>query len=676
MPDSADNGFINPFTFLPWPQVDATTFRRAPAGHARLGPDRLLGSIEVTVTARSPLLVRDKEERFPRRRLPDQPELVPFLPGSGLAGAFRSVHEALVGGCLRVFDPDVLPSYRDEPNPRGQGWQLAQVVEVTANGCPKRLQLCSRYDKVSVDLLAQVLGGAEKIETGARVSVIQPRKTKGAAKPRKITDAKWLGSGDECVVLMTDAGARDTSKPYLCAVGRLSDSELFWGSEEEFTRGWSDAWNTLVALINDTEDMRLARSDQQSELHSPKHGPVSVPVYFPPEGEQATKIGHRHAARPVLCPGQVLWVLPRPDRAGVQEFALAQVWRHRGHGHSGDRVPAVLRSCSEPMRLCPTCRVWGSTSETAGTDGEARQHSYRGHLRFSDGVPVGDPPVTVSTTLPPLGTPRPGAGQFYLEPSQPRRRTDTERPLREWGSSADDGQQRLLRGRKQYWLTGESKRRPFFRLKPGELDDEHAMVTEAEYVPRGSAFRFTVWFENLDKAELGGLLATLDPSAVLTPAKPHKRIGVAVGGGKPLGFGTCVTEITGLTVHRAHSWYADDEQPPEDTVDSYVEAFRNAVELGVRATWPALAAAWTLDRVPPRQVWYPTARALPSGELTAHDLEPGFDSFWAVSADLPEDRVLPHVLAEDQTLPLAESEAKKESNPPPPRHTRKNRTNR
>ncbi|HEX5494357.1 MAG TPA: hypothetical protein VFX70_07280 [Mycobacteriales bacterium] len=656
--------FINPYTFVPFPDVDTGTFRREPAGHAAMGAaddgsPRLLGRVGVTVTARSPLLVRDEEQRFPRRRFDrsdsDGPGPAPYLPGSALAGVVRSLHESLAGGCLRVFDHDLLPSYRDAAQMRPAGWTLALVTQ-TRGDRPSELLLCDQVIRVRADALAEVLGGPHNVVTGRRVNVTgRPREAKRGLPV--VTDPRDLDKGDGWVILVTDAAARDTKRPYHCAVGRLpaaGSGRLAWVDEAAWDAGWATAWGDLLNRIDDTDDMRRFRGSSDREPSRQDTGPVTAEVRF-----NERLVGFRHEARRRVFGGQVLWV--RPDRSGVAEFALAAIWRHSGQGRAGVRVPEDLLACGNPDELCPTCRVFGSADTGGAEDERARQRAYRGHLRFSDAQPVGPVGALERHQLAPLGRPRPGSGQFYLD-NDPRRHPARPGrdgpPLREWGSAADRPAWRALRGRKHYWLAGDDYgQRPLFRITEGAFTGE--MAGEGEAVPAGTRFAFTVWFENLDIAELGGLLAALDPSAVLAAHAPDGgEVGFAVGGGRPFGFGTCTAEITSLDVHTAASWYQD-SAPPAVTAGGALSTFSGGVDRGVRATWPALAAALHLDHVDPADVWYPPAGAIPADRgLRPDDLAAGFD-FWRRSAGYAlRDQTfplvpLPDVTADDQHLPAS-----------------------
>ncbi|AOR31079.1 CRISPR-associated RAMP family protein [Streptomyces fodineus] len=697
---AAADVFVNPYTFVPFPAfpdpADRSAIRRAPAGHERLERGRFSGSVGVELTVCSPLLLRGirpgEEGTFPRRpgRGADG-QGVPFIPGSSLAGAVRSLHETLAGGCLRVFDADFRPGYRDVARDR-PGWRLARVDAIDRDGRPTRLNVCDA-DVVWVPArdLAQTeaLGSAEAVVTGATVHLesrgerVSFGKNNGRAVwRRQLTDPAKVRRGESWVVLVTDGSARPGERRnktygwvetrYFCAVGKLAARS----SEVQTGTGWDQAWQRYLDAVDGTDDMRRARQEGREHDEKPEVVPVRFPVRRTKQlAREPEVVGRRIAARRRLFEGQVVWIRqgkaagkatqPGLGLVAVEEISLSQVWRHAGGGHTAaERVPGVLHPCRDERELCPTCRIFGS-ADTGGSDrAAARQRSYRGHLRFSDGLPSGGDDVSgsvlcepVAVALPPLSAPRPGAGQFYLETPkgkkvpQPMPQAD---PLREWGSALDAQSRRNLRGRKQYWLTGRPDRRPYFRatanrpevfheLYARDDDSENRMLTHAEAVPARARFRYTVHYENLDRAELGGVLAALAPQYALRLPESEgdwegiggdDAIGFALGGGRPLGFGTCTSRITSLRVESAVGRYTgrqEDEAATTVRLQAAVDAFADSVPDPVRRTWSALRHALTLDRAAPHLVWYPPAGPLPEeGALPAQHLMPSFE-FWKQS---------------------------------------------
>ncbi|MFJ9675397.1 RAMP superfamily CRISPR-associated protein [Streptomyces sp. NPDC101221] len=632
-PTRPEGEFTNPYTFVPLPMIASPAqFARPAAGHAALVDGRYQGEIEVELTACAPLLVRgvregdvvDGAQRFPRRIFTADglTEPVPYLPGSVLAGVVRSLHELMGGGCLRVFQEDFLPVYRDQSKPLPDQWRMATVDAVDEVGRPTAFTVCAgERRRVPLDVLRLAKGGLPR--TGDRIS-FGPDAAVGDHEntAARIGTIKWSGSGD-WVLLLTHAGAHQPDDVHYAYAGHLGP-----GSYD--AHGITDAaWQEYQHAVEGANDARESRKPGEGR----KGQEAFTAEIRPGEAPEREPIGVRDKALPRLRPGQVVWVTAEPSsmpgRPRVTRMVLSQIWRHTATGEpSGRRVPERLLPCHDPGELCPTCRIFGSADTRGGDDRAARQQSYRGHIRFSDARPLGTaPPETHEYNLATMGTPRPGAGQFYLQPThvQPRK---GEVPLREWGSRADAGEARRLRGRKQYWLTGKSHRRPFFRADPNATwTDNKEMQQRAEAVAPGSRFTYTVRFAGLDLGELGGLLAALDPAG-LFPGDT----GFAVGGGRPLGFGTCTSRVRALRAYTATQWYAGaGREPSAIKPQAAISAFRDTVDRGVRETWPDVRAVLTLDQVAPDSVWYPVKARIPEGKLTPEDLEAGF-TFWAESA--------------------------------------------
>jgi RAMP superfamily len=79
--------FVNPYSFVP--QVAAPK-RHPPSGHASMPAGRFSGVLDVTITARTPLLIGGfKPEGAGRQDLPRRIDGTVMIPGSGLMGAVR-----------------------------------------------------------------------------------------------------------------------------------------------------------------------------------------------------------------------------------------------------------------------------------------------------------------------------------------------------------------------------------------------------------------------------------------------------------------------------------------------------------------------------------------------------------------------------------------------------------
>ncbi|MFJ6105282.1 TIGR03986 family CRISPR-associated RAMP protein [Streptomyces sp. NPDC092359] len=600
---ASESKFINPYTFVQLPKSVPEGWRSVPAGHDRLGAGRFSGVLEVALTARSPLLLRNVYEgdaaAFPVRSFPGYEGPVPFVPGSSLAGVVRSLHEMLAGGCLRVFDAGFRPSgYRDQAQVRGDSWRLALVEEVDERGAPSKMRLCGKAVWVEHTALHRAFhGDVSKVRTGARVTLLSRPVYSGFSRRWELGEPFEVEAGGDSVVLVTDSGARHGTRKskegprpgrHFCATGELEPEVVGVVLPDE-------VWQEYLDAVDGTRDVQeLHQKVSEGDLSAREDGPR--PVFH--KNDRLGQVGFRDPARRELKPGQVVWV--DPQRAGqlvrLRGISLSVIWRHPGWGpRAGERVPAEALACRDPQELCPSSRLFGSVDAEGaeGGGGGARQRAYRGHVRFGDAVP--DEAYGLREEfLPPMGSPKPGAGQFYLNRvdalETKSATTDTNRARREWGSEADGAGARRLRGRKQYWLTGQADRRPYFRVRDAqpeafhELHQDNKSLTKGQAVKEGARFTTEVRFENLNAAELGGLLCALDPGLLLRHLDPSGEYGWALGGGRPLGFGTCTAEVAVREIDSAESRYLGGEKSALG-VHEAVAAFRKAAGNELKDTW-------------------------------------------------------------------------------------------
>lgn len=586
--------FVNPYTFVPFP--GGRCVREEPPGHDRLQPDRLAGVVTVRWRARTPLLLRGRQDDGVAR-LTTRPDAdgqpVPIITGSSLKGAVRSLHETLAGGCLRVVDLDYVPVYREQAVVRSPSWTLGLVTEIDRDGFPVGFELCDKVVWVQATALHRVTGGPRNLRTGTRVDLDAAAVTHDDFKRRdELTDPNGVRRGEGWVVLVTDAGARNPRNPYSCAVGHLSGRE---GKVSEET------WTDYLRAVDGSDDVRRAqqqgrRADKSEELEVRFAGPGG-PV-----------VGMRRTAARRLEPGDVLWA----DVHGVEvrRLSRAAIWRSAGTGPVRRRIQETFAPCTRSDQLCVSCRLFGSADDQGAEDSAgAPQHGYRGHVRVGDALPVGEV-STRRVRLAPMGPPRPGVGQFYLDsPSTKPAMHEAAPPSGHWGSAADGDPPRPLKGRKYYWHADPDVQDP---PRYQQRDHQSAeMSSDVELVEPGAVFEAKVRFDNLTPPELGGLLAALDPSLVLLQEAPAgfgepPEICGRLGGGRPFGLGTVAVDHLGLAVHTAESRYGSAE-PPNVAVSDCIDAFTAAVPHDVRQTWPDLAAVLDVGHVNPERVWYPPA---------------------------------------------------------------------
>jgi hypothetical protein len=180
----------------------------------------------------------------------------------------------------------------------------------------------------------------------------------------------------------------------------------------------------------------------------------------------------------------------------------------------------------------------------------------------------------------------------------------------------------------------------------------------AHLIPAGATFRGRVAFDNLSMADLGSLLAALDPRKL---ADAHEGGSdqdwsgtvTSVGGGKPFGFGAVTIDVEELEAQEASVRYLGSSGSQVDQVQA-VRAFRGSVPAGTLVAWPALCHALAFGFVSDEMVWYPPGGGVKGNE----DYDKSFE-FFARTNGLSlsrEDRMLvtlpdPAAPAADQELP-------------------------
>ncbi|MGH8573169.1 MAG: hypothetical protein ACREX8_11440, partial [Gammaproteobacteria bacterium] len=392
-------------------------------------------------------------------------------------------------------------------------------------------------------------------------------------------------------MLVTDDKARQPNQPYYCAVGRLP-------ATPEPVALTDRAWQEYLQAAEGAKQSfgREGKPSVEAERRQLAEG-VSLSDVI---GEPKLARGQGRWLRPRqwLHEGQVVWLGPGKGRL-VDGMALSYLWRTRGQGSSGERLPGGFHPCHDPGDLCPSCRVFGSADvrdvSAGGVDRRhAEQRSYRGHVRVLDAVLESGGTLGEPVVLPATGSPRPGSGQFYLDdPHAGTAPLVYQKPRNRWGTP-DAREPRRLRGRKFYWHTDPQtdERRGRWRRHDHAPEGE-----QVELVAAGSVYRLDVVFDGLTRAEIGGLVAALQPNLLFATQQPQlpypvtddPEYAIHVGGGKPLGLGSCQVEELQVLADTIESRYLGAQQPTLDPA-GLVAAFA-ADRADLHPTWRNLAAA-------------------------------------------------------------------------------------
>lgn len=601
--------FVNPYTFIGLPNsVD----RRRPPGHDRLGGGQLSGTLSVELTAATPLLLGAVQGIHG----PQPPRLPPpdgrvFITGSGLHGAFRSLHEVLAGGCFRVIDLDFRPAHRDPASKLATRNQRLGIVSQLRGNRPTMFHICSPKSTAwfRVTHLAEGLGTpfrsgqAFTIDNPVFVTKGRTVCTGGAIRPAGPDEPHaWR-------VLVTAIKGRNAK--YFIA-GRDFDTEA------EVT---PQAWTEYLELASGAED---ARSNAAASLFAPVTWPNGTTNHV---ADRFRVSQHFSRGQPMLL---------RLDRKGrVSEIRPAQIWRHRGVGTIRERIPEPLQPCHDVDALCPSCRVFGSAdTRVQSKHAASKQNSYRGHVAFFDATPVNEPVLTEWVRAP-LAIPRPSAGQFYLDDGAPPNRRNFDGGQErghlsraDWGSEADHPTLRRIRGRKFYWRTDGD----FTRGEARDWQRGSELVDTVNLIDVGASFRFIVAFQSLSVDQLGGLISCLQPQLLFGPT-PFPIV-VSLGGGKPFGFGSMHSRVRIDDVWEAPSRYLGIRRGMQISPIEAVSVFAEGVDERTKdSLWPQLLAVLSLGAVEAKDVWYPPGL----GERGTESYDKGFE-FWNQSRGIARGR--------------------------------------
>lgn len=590
----SDDGFINPYTFIPLGEVK----RQQPLGHApdaEQAKQRYSGYFTVEWDIRTPLACPTEKDGDPAEWGTQNSGM--RVPGSSVKGAIRSVHEALFGGCLRQVDPEFRPIYRQLPDPNlMDGYRLGRVKD---KGEKEGFVIEVFPRKNQVELVdAKELG---EVKDGQEVRLNPTGKAKGN---RVVLQPDAQGS--KYVVHVTSVGARDSKKPCYWAVASVEDSWLVKVTPE--------------ALLEFRWRAAAARDDKAEQV----------------KFKNAT-VGQRKPRGADLEEGEIVWVKLNED-GQVCDIKRSQLWRRRANSTSlGERLTqhSALPCTGEQELLCLSCQVFGS-ADTEGlqgkSDARATQYSYAGHVRFGPAIlPLGT--KVREAQLAPLGQPHPGAGMFYLTKQA---HFDTPQDSAQRRSRWDaPGDRRTLRGRKFYWFSDPEDQRkevshrsgksnvPLRYERRGHHSDE--VITQALLVDCGTLTQ-RVTFDGLDRVALLSLLAAFEPARLLGEGKFAHHL----GRGKPLGLGAVVAKVTDFSATTVADRYS--EQPTELDLAHFSLAEQDRKDIDERCgaqevSRKAAAKVLRLDGLGAEawRVSYPTTS--PWSKFGSEDFDKSFEYF-------------------------------------------------
>lgn len=614
------NAFINPYTFVPLPDG---VQRDGPHGHAAASRGCLTGHVDVTFALQTPMML-PSDWHQDANTLPAQQVSV---PGSSVRGAVRSLYEVMTESCLSIVDPEYVPVHRAnfESHP---GDRLAVVAEVK-DGTPTHVQQTGQVAWVPALWLHELWEGergCHEMRSGVRISLdddaVEPRSFGQGVIRQELTarGKESLRLGGDWVVHVADAGTKGKhpAENVYVAVGKLQGDPIPLAK---------DAWDRYRELCRYSNDVEKGTFGADAPRWDHRDWPGATVTHKNRDSRLETTIGRRRKSDGTLNLGDSIWIRTgfADGRQVADGLKMASSWRVFGAHPIKERLPdsergekgewtSTLLPCIDPTDLCPTCATFGFIEPRHPGSKEntsAEQNAYASHIKFGE--------FTTTETVelrkvhpPPLRSPRPSAGNFYLA------HPDAKGQYREYGTAAvgnssarwgaADRPVRKLAGRKFYWHGQESDQTT---PTPRHIRRSHypALNTEKEQrwlVPAGAKIQGRVYFENIDRTALAYLLTALAPArlTLLTAAaQPSGEIATHLGGGKSLGFGSATVKIEALVAEDARSRYSVDAQ---DAVDQD-ELLASLPPVSEEANWlPGLLRVLDSASVPVSRLWYPT----------------------------------------------------------------------
>ena len=486
--------FINPYNFIPFGKsVDKK--RKSRESAYRSEETLLSGWLTVLLETKTPLIIPDgahprywdcmknqyvenpepdqkknlhKEYKF--FRVPSETGKQPVIPGSELRGMIRSVYETVTDSCVPFLLDDKPISQRIPAYASLRRRGLLAYEPAVSGSSQREWVLYSTTAKTAEVLVSD---GTIQFMDGRRL-----KEKNGDFVPGK----GWL--------------------QYNIPVKKDNYHIAYLNPKEVVYRwkltGDDDPYQQLKTALNGPAQKLKSRNQVPNKniaeaLKRAKNGEGNmVPVYY--------FIVYRNNKPMVYL-----------SNSSIGRIAQRRKWKE---------IMGIHAPCEDTDRLCPACLMFGTTSGKG----------MKGHVRFTDGTPVGELKSEVHT-LQILGEPRPSAFEFYLrKPDQPNvtywnfdfygKKTGFSKRNDNY-TEYHDLDQATPRGRKIYW--------------------HHALAADAAKGNMNStmeamngSFEFRVYFDEITEGQLRDLIwvITLGENRN-NSTKQHK-----LGHGKPLGYGS------------------------------------------------------------------------------------------------------------------------------------------
>lgn len=515
-----DRQAVAPYNFVELPDKTVSVKEPLP-DHNSYHSDRHTGKIECTLTTSSPLYIRcglsptefkefgskkndelsleEKEKKAEFFKNPASQK--PMIPGSSLRGMLRSLIEIVGYGKLdKISDQQLIYRAVGDTTSLGRkyrdcllkdlgnntysflmkagyiirqesGWKIQPAKEVTKE--------CS-FARIEQENIPKALKSWKKLKNAYEITV-------------RVSPLQTYTHNNGRVKLHYAKAATKEGKPngVLVKTGRAPRKHM------EFVIGLPDDNATLLSISDELllEYKEQITKDQKKLLGDSGALQPMQPVFYIVEDEKLIFFGHTMMFR-------------LPYRNSVKDFFPAQPTRS-----STDLAEAIFGFIRDPK--------------------EEKSRSGRIFLSNAICTELGmniwfdnDPLRIIIPKI--LGGPKPTTFQHYLVQTS----ADKEQ-LKHYAS--EPGLETVLRGHKLYWHKGVVQVDNIQETDRERINQGQSQYTKIKPIKPGIAFKFTIYFENLNKVELGAILWVLDIAQ-------NDEYRISLGMGKPLGMGAVKIE--------------------------------------------------------------------------------------------------------------------------------------
>lgn len=601
--------FVNPYNFV---RLGNPAARKPP--DSRRAFTGKSGKIICKLETKTPIFIPDpskteENEGSPKKMFFIRENGQPIIPATSIKGMVRSVAEAVSGSCLSQFDGGRL-----DHRPIGSLKKAGRVKSLPKGGEPGEIT------EMGVAWIAMPGQSTEvKLDKYGR-----EKKYLAIAQDK---NGKPFKDGQDIFVRV------ERLERYFNSRGRQIPGSFFLVTEISDTQGTDFKKGTLritgKSIPNKKRERVFFELDNPRVHKFDRQAKEDYDYILEVQKCNASRRGvdlYRRSEE--LSVGDLVYfeTETRQNESWAKNISRVEVPRRRYMKGRADRLPQGFAPCSNVMKLCPACRLFGTVLKEAG---EGEEHvALAGKVAFTDARLANESEAKFKfLSLKPLSSPKPTSCNFYLadNPDEPRVVRDYDghaiKRREDSGSiyvDTSDTNEVFLRGRKFYWHQSYDSTLNRYVIDKEErerLGISAEQVSEVEALLPGARFTFEVEFSGLSDEELGLLLWSLE----LEDGMMHK-----LGMGKPLGLGSVkiTAELEVIDARDLYTMYDVCFKKGEDAEkikSKCLEIFKDGVKEinGVSEFEQARSVSDLMNIMSfkPDSVSYPPAQRTRSGEL-------------------------------------------------------------